>query len=164
MRLLTVNQIVERLRSGDEATAVNANMLRRLLAEHPIQCYQRGSRVVVEFEEVYQLLRQLVGLMPPVRSMRIRTIRDACAFLQEKKPDLGLSEDRIRVLVQRGIIPSIVVGNRHYIALEYFEEPYVRKVLQDETPIIIRPKVQAAVADMLAEAQERARARSMRRK
>lgn len=164
MRLLTLNQVVERFQSDDEATALNAHMLHQLLADHSIQCYQRGSRVIVDYEEVYQLLRQLVGLLPPVRSMRIRTIRDACAFLREKKPDLGLSEDRIRALVQRGTIPSIAVGNRRYIALEYFEKPYVKKVLEDETPIIIRPKVQTAVADMLEEAQARAKARAMRGK
>ena len=49
---------------------------------------------------------------------------------------MGIGEKLIRSAVKDGRIPSIRIGNREYIAMQSFDEPYCRRIFE---PIATAP-------------------------
>ena len=43
---------------------------------------------------------------------------------------MGIGEKLIRSAVKDGRIPSIRIGNREYIAMQSFDEPYCRRIFE----------------------------------
>ena len=72
-------------------------------------------------------MNQMLGLDGTTALPHLRTIRGAVKELRSDSPGLGLGEDQIRTAVQDGRIDCIRIGNRTYIALEFFKEPYVQR-------------------------------------
>ena len=60
----------------------------------------------------------------------IRSIRAAAAELKKRDVNIGVGEKLIRSAVKDGRIPSIRIGNREYIAIQSFDEPYCRRLFE----------------------------------
>ena len=85
---------------------------------------------------------------------QIRTIRGAVAELKRSRPEIGIGEKMIRSAVKGGRIASIGIGNREYIAMRGFDEPYCRRIFEQASVVskkaIIRRGVMEQMADVLA--------------
>lgn len=62
--------------------------------------------------------------------MRMRTIKEAAAYVRQDDPGTGLTETAIRRFVTTGVLPSVRVGQKYLIALENLE-----KLLAGEIPM-----------------------------
>lgn len=62
--------------------------------------------------------------------MRIRTIKEAAAYVRQVDPDTALTETAIRRFVLNGTLPSVRVGQKYLVSLENLE-----KVLYGELPV-----------------------------
>lgn len=66
--------------------------------------------------------------------VKVRSLREALAYIKSQDNDTGISENAIRVLVVSGKIPSVKVGRKYLVnvdtLLRYFE---VRLAAADET-------------------------------
>lgn len=54
--------------------------------------------------------------------MRMRTIDQAAAWLQENDPETALTKTALRRLVVTGQLPSVRVGQKYLISLETLED------------------------------------------
>ena len=68
---------------------------------------------------------------------------------------VGIGEKLIRSPVKDGRIPSIRIGNREYIAMQSFDEPYCRRIFEPTpTPVsraeIVRKDVMEQMAQTLS--------------
>ena len=54
--------------------------------------------------------------------MRMRTIDQAAAWLQENDPETALTKSALRRLVVTGQLPSVRVGQKYLISLETLED------------------------------------------
>lgn len=133
MRLKTIPQAVTKLHEDDPGTALNRSMLLTLMDEGLLDYEMRGNRRVIDYDDLCVRLRELLGLTEEhgyLSSLpHIRTIDSAYRELKETRPELGLSEERIRMLIDTGRLVCIPIGNRSYIAMELFKPPYDRRLI-----------------------------------
>ena len=133
MRLKTIPQAVAKLHEDDPGTALNRSMLLTLMDEGLLDYEMRGNRRVIDYDDLCVRLRELLGLTEGrgyLSSLpHIRTIDSAYRELKETRPELGLSEERIRMLIDTGRLVCIPIGNRSYIAMELFKPPYDRRLM-----------------------------------
>ena len=127
MKLKTLLQIVKYIRAIDAETAINASMLSTLIEDGKLPYEKRGNRIVMDIDTVLPMLCKLLGGIQTNTVPHIRTIRSVIQEIRLNMQDLGLSEEQIRTAVRDGTVDSIRVGNRAYIAVEMFEEPYVQR-------------------------------------
>ena len=102
-------------------------MISELIATGCIPYEKRGNRTVTDFDSTIMCLNRILGLGNHAKTPHIRTIRGAVKDLKQQRNNLGISELRIREAIQNSFIDTIRIGNRAYIALEFFEEPYIRR-------------------------------------
>ena len=132
MRIKTTRAIVDEIRMIDGSSAVNQGMLTTLFETKQLKYYYRGNRVVADFDHVIEGMNKIYNLNEKDVMPRIRSIHNAFRELRELGIDTGISEERIRFLVEKKKLPSIEVGNRSYIALESFEAPYNECLIYDD--------------------------------
>ncbi len=59
---------------------------------------------------------------------------------------IGIGEDRLREMISAGMVPTVQIGNRNYLAMEMFSPPFDRLfnadayVYKDREPIQTRRK------------------------
>jgi hypothetical protein len=132
LRIKTLPQIVNFIKAEDPHTAINESMLVSLINEKSIPVSKRGNRTVADIDTVIPCLNQLLTLENTQKIPHIRTIRGAVSETKEKIPDLGIGEKQIREAVDNEKISAIRVGNRAYIAMEFFEEPFVTHIFSSD--------------------------------
>lgn len=132
MNIVTTRKAVQIILKKDENNAINEDMLRRLFKSEKLPSWKHGNRTVCEISLLIEGLNTLLGLEEKKRVPRIRSIHNAFLELRTSSPELGISEERIRVLVGMNKLPHIRVGNRVYIALESFEDPYNECLIYDD--------------------------------
>lgn len=154
MRLKTLTQIVHEIRTADPESAVGESFLTALIEGNELWHTYRGNRLVADAESVVPVLNRMLGFEETAELPRIRTIRSAVAELKRRHPEIGISEKMIRSAVKDGRIASIGVGNREYIAIQSFDEPYCRRIFEHSEVVskkeIIRRGVIEQMADVLA--------------
>lgn len=154
MRLKTLSQIVHEIRSVDPESAVGESFLTALVEGNELCHTYRGNRLVADAESVAPTLNQMLGFEEIAGLPQIRTIRGAVAELKQSRPEIGIGEKMIRNAVKDGRIASIGIGNREYIAMQSFDEPYCRRIFEPATVVskkkIIRRGVIEQMADVLA--------------
>ncbi len=154
LRLKTLSQIVHEIRAADPESAVGESFLAALVEENELWHTHRGNRLVADAEAVSPMLNRLLGFEEAARLPRIRTIRGAVAELKRSRPEIGIGEKMIRSAVKNGRIASIGIGNREYIAMQSFDEPYCRRIFEPGAVVskkeIIRQGVIEQMADVLA--------------
>ena len=127
MRIKTLPQIVKNIKDHDPNTAVNESMLKALIASGSVPHEKRGNRTVADLDVVIASLNHMLGLENAQQTPHIRTIRSAICEVKQKFPDLGIGEKQIRTAIENEQLDVIRIGNRAYIAMEFFEEPYVSR-------------------------------------
>ena len=125
MKINTIPQIVKTVKKIDIESAINESMISELIATGCITYEKRGNRTVTDFDSTIMCLNRILGLGNHAKIPHIRTIRGAVKDLKHQSNNLGISESHIREAANNGFIDTIRIGNRAYIALEIFEEPYV---------------------------------------
>ncbi len=154
MRLKTLSQIVLEVRAADLESAVGESFLTALVEENELWHTYRGNRLVADAESVAPTLNRLLGFEETAELPQIRTIRGAVAELKRSRPEIGIGEKMIRSAVKDGRISSIGVGNREYIAMQSFDEPYCQRIFDPGMVVskkeIIRRGVIEQMTDVLA--------------
>ena len=84
-------------------------------------------------------------------------IHNAFLEVRESNLELGISEQRIRRLVGMGKLPHIRIGNRAYVALESFEEPYNECLLYDDYQDSEDAMLERIAQEQLARSKKRRR-------
>ena len=130
MKIKTLPQIVKAVKAYDTDTAINESMLSYLIASGCIPFEKRGNRTVSDFDTAMMCLNQMLGLEATKKIPHIRTIRGATRDIKNNKADLGIGEEQIRAAVDDERIDFIRIGNRTYIAVELFNEPYIQHFTQ----------------------------------
>ena len=124
MHTKTTRQLVQAIQTHDPKSAININMLQRLFDSNALRNWKHGKRTVGDIDVLAHDLNKYFGFQQDGGIPRIRSIHNAFLELREIDPDLGVSEERIRDLVGMDKLPHISIGNRAYVALESFFEPY----------------------------------------
>lgn len=154
LRLKTLAQIVHEIRAADPDSAVGESFLTALVLENELWHTYRGNRLVVDAETVAPALNRLLGFEEMAELPRIRSIRGAVAELRRSRPEIGIGEKMIRSAVKNGRIASIGIGNREYIAMRSFDEPYCRRIFEPSEVVskkeIFRRSVMEQMADVLS--------------
>ena len=155
MRLKTLTQIAHEIRTVDPESAVGESFLTALVEENELWHTYRGNRLVADAEAVVPTLNRMLGFEETAELPQIRTIRGAVAELKRSLPEIGIGEKMIRSAVKDGRIASIGIGNREYIAMQSFDEPYCRRIFEPVVAVIskkeiIRRGVMEQMADVLA--------------
>jgi len=154
LRLKTLTQIVHEIRAADPESAAGVSFLTALVEENVLWHTYRGNRLVVDAEAVAPALNRLLGFEEAAELPQIRTIRGAVAELKRSRPEIGIGEKMIRGSVKDGRIASIGIGNRAYIAMRNFDEPYCRRIFEPGAVVskkeIICRGVMEQMADVLA--------------
>ena len=145
MRIKTIPQIIKAIKSEDSNTAVNESMLVNLITQGKIPFAKRGNRTVIDFDILTPCLNQILALEDNEKIPHIRTIRDANIEAKEKFLDLGIGEKQIREAVQNEKICAIRIGNRSYVAMEFFEEPFVTRIFSSNFDYVAPKKPSRAV-------------------
>lgn len=145
MRIKTLPQIVNFIKVEDPHTAINESMLVSLINEKSIPVSKRGNRTVADIDTVIPCLNQLLTLENSQKIPHIRTIRSAVSDAKENFPDLGIGEKQVREAVDNEKISAIRVGNRAYIAMEFFEEPFVTHIFSSDFDYVPLKKTSRAV-------------------
>ena len=160
MLIMTINKAVDRILTEDPDSAINEDVLRRLLCEKKLPSWKHGKRTVCEFEQLVEGINQLFGLEGKKVMPRVRSIHDAFVELRGLNPQFGVSEQRIRRLVGLGKLPHLRIGNRAYVALESFAEPYNECLMYDD----YWDSEDAMIERIAQEQSDRASARRKKRK
>ncbi len=79
-------------------------------------------------EALAPVLNRMLGFEEAARLPQIPAIRGAGAKLKRSRPEIGIGKKMIRNAVKDGRITSIGIGNREYIAMQSFDEPYCRRI------------------------------------
>ena len=132
MRIKTIPQIVKNAKELDPGTALNESMLAELMVSGNIPYEKHGNRTVSNMDAVIPCLNRMLGLNADTALPRLRTIRGAAKELRQYRSELGIGEDHIRAAVNDGRIDFIRIGNRAYIAMEFFDEPYIQRFTRIE--------------------------------
>ena len=130
MQIKTLPRIVKDIRVADPSSAVSESLLSVLINSGDIPCTYHGNRLIVDADSVAPALNRLLGLDENDELPQIRTIREAAAELKQNRPEIGIGEKLIRNAVKDGRIPSIRIGNRDYIAMQSFDEPYCKRIFE----------------------------------
>ena len=136
MRIRTIPKIVKEIRSFDPSSVVGELFLMTLVESNELPHTYHGNRLVIDADAVVPTLNRLLGFESREELPHIRSIRGAAEELKQIHPEMGVGEKHIRNVVKDGRISNIRVGNRVYIALENFEEPYCTNIF-DLTPVKI---------------------------
>lgn len=145
MRLKTIPQVIKAIREIDPFSAVNENMIMSLITSGILPYQKRGNRTIVNLDAVISCLNQLLNLNSNAQVPHIRTIRSAMCDIKQKFPDLGIGENQIREAVQNEKICAIRIGNRSYVAMEFFEEPFVTLIFSSNFDYVAPKKPSRAV-------------------
>lgn len=130
MRLLSIPNTVREIQRIDPDTAVTETMLRELIESKRIECILLSVHKKIDIDRLGIDLNNLLGL--PGSSMpQIRSIQNT--YRELTKRAMGISSGCIRENVKSGVIPSIHIGNRDYVALDYFESQENVYALFDHT-------------------------------
>ncbi|MBQ3013934.1 MAG: hypothetical protein IJD75_02190 [Clostridia bacterium] len=109
---------------------------------------------------VCQKIEEQLALLSDVN---IRSIRAAAAELKARAIDIGIGEKLIRNAVKDGRIPSICIGNREYIAMQRFNEPYCRRLFE-QTATAPVSRAEAVRRDVMEQMGKRSRQAPMSRR
>ena len=132
MRLMSIPALIREIQKVDGNTAVNPDMLRSLVRDKKVKHLYHGDKLRINAEQFPMDMNSLFGLDPNKEMPRIRSIHNAFVEVREFNPELGISEQRIRRLVGLGMLPHLRIGNRAYVALESFAEPYNECLMYDD--------------------------------
>ena len=132
MRIKTIPQIVKAAQELDPGTVLNESMLTELISSGNLPYEKHGNRTVSDMDMVIPCLNRMLGLNADTALPRLRTIRGAVRELRQCRSELGIGEDHIRAAVNDGRIDCIRIGNRAYIAMEFFDEPYIQRFTRIE--------------------------------
>ena len=127
MRIQTLPKIVKKFKEIDPNTAINESMLIDLIEQGKIPYGKKGNRTVSDMDMIISILNGLLGLDDTETTPSIRTVRTAITELKQNFPDIGISEKQVRAAIENNQIDYIQIGNRTYIAMEFFNEPYVNR-------------------------------------
>lgn len=130
MRIKTIPSIVTEIKTLDPFSAVGESFLTALAESKQLPHTYHGNRLVTDAEAIAPTLNRLLGFEGNGNLPHIRTIREAAAELKQSRPMVGIGEKLIRRAVKDGQIPSIRIGNREYIAMQSFDEPYCRRIFE----------------------------------
>ena len=130
MRIKTIPSIVSEIKAFDPSSAVGESFLMALAESSQLPHTYHGNRLVADAEAIAPTLNRLLGFEGNGNLPHIRTIREAAAELRQSRPMIGIGEKLIRSAVKDGRIPSIRIGNREYIAMQIFDEPYCRRIFE----------------------------------
>ncbi len=154
MRLKTLTQIAHEIRTADPESVVGESFLAALIEGNELPYTYRGNRLVADTEAVAPTLNRMLGFEETAELPQIRTIRGAVAELKRSRPEIGISEKMIRSAVKDARIASIGIGNREYIAMQSFDEPYCRRIFEPVAVLskkeTIRRGVMEQMSDVLA--------------
>ena len=146
LRFKTINEVVKVFRQQDPDTAFNRYFLLRLLNDGKIPFEKHGNRAVCDYDNLLMKLNNMLGLGPFARFLRLRSIEKAVLELKKQGSEIGIGEDRLRELISVGMVPTVQIGNRNYLAMEMFSPPFDRLfnsdayVYKDRGPIQTRRK------------------------
>ena len=130
MRIKTIPSIVTEIRTLDPSSAVGESFLAALAESKQLPHTYHGNRLVVDTEAIAPTLNSLLSFEGNGNLPHIRTIREAAAEMKQSRPTIGIGEKLIRSAVKDGRIPCIRIGNREYIAMQSFDEPYRRRIFE----------------------------------
>ena len=122
LELKTIPGIVRKCREKDPDTAINESMIFELVRNGKLSFERKGTRIVLDFSLAISQICDVLMLYDLYSFPRIRTIREASAELT--KSGTGITERIVRAFIRSDSLRSIVVGNRHYVAMQSFERPY----------------------------------------
>ena len=155
MRIKTIPKIVEEIRALDAQLAVGESFLIALAESNELPHTYHGNRLIADAEAVIPTLNRLLGFESREELPHIRSIRGAVAELKERTVNIGIGEKMIRSAEKDGRIPCIRIGNREYIAMQSFDEPYCNRIFEKTAPVASRTEtikrdVMAKMAEVLA--------------
>ena len=130
MRIKTVPAIVKQIKKFDPSSAISESFLFALIKENLIPFTYHGNRTVIDEASIGSALNELFGFKESIALPHIRTIRNAAQELKSKNSEIGIGEKLIRKAVKDKRISCIRIGNREYIAMQSFEEPYCSRIFQ----------------------------------
>ncbi len=153
MRIKTIPGIVTEIKMLDPSSAVGESFLTALAESKQLPHTYHGNRLVADAEAIAPTLNSLLGFEGNGNLPHIRTIREAAAELRQSHPMIGIGEKLIRSAVKDGRIPSIRIGNREYIAMQSFDEPYCRRIFEPTAtaPISRTEAVRRDVMEQMAQ-------------
>lgn len=168
MRIKTLPQIVKAAKELDPDTVLNESMLAELMASGNLPFEKHGNRTVSDMDTVIPCLNRMLGLNADTSLPRLRTIRGAAKELRQRRSELGIGEVHIRAAVNDGRMNCIRIGNRAYIAMEFFEEPYIQRFAKMELGGTERKRkadssAVAQIGAMIARSQGEPRVRRVRK-
>ena len=126
MRFKTINETVKSFRQQDPDTAFNRDFLLRLFSDGKVPFEKHGNRVVCDLESLLMKLNVMLGMGPFARFLRLRSIEKAVLELKKQGSEIGIGEDRLREMISAGMVPTVQIGNRNYLAMEMFSPPFDR--------------------------------------
>ena len=141
MRIKTIPSIVTEIKTLDPSSAVGESFLMALAESKQLPHTYHGNRLVADAEAIAPTLNSLLDLEGNGNLPHIRTIREAAAELKRSRTSIGIGEKLIRSAVKDGRIPSIRIGNREYIAMQSFDEPYCRRIFEPTPTTVSRAEV-----------------------
>ena len=137
MRIKTLCGTVKEICKLDPESAVGESFLMSLVQSGELPHTYHGNRLVVDYDIISSTFNRLLGFDENGALPQIRTIRRAVEELKQNNPDMGIGEKLIRGAVKDGRIPSIKIGNREYIAMQSFDEPYCRRIFEPTATVPI---------------------------
>ena len=146
MRFKTINEIVNIFKKHDLETALCRTFLQKLLDDGKVPYEKHGNRVVCDYDTLLMKLNIMLGMGPLTKFVRLRSIDKAILELKKQGSEIGIGEDRLRELISAGMVPTVQIGNRNYLAMEMFSPPFDRLfnadayVYKDREPIQTRRK------------------------
>jgi hypothetical protein len=152
LRIKTIPKIVEEIRSLDSMSAVGESFLIALAEANELPHTYHGNRLVADAESVSPTLNRLLGFEGREDIPHIRSIRGAVAELKERTVNIGIGEKMIRSAVKDGRIPCIRIGNREYIAMQSFDEPYCNRIFEKTT--LVANRTETIKRDVMAQMSE----------
>ena len=141
MKIKTIPSIATEIRTLDPSSAVGESFLAALAESKQLPHTYHGNRLVADAEAIAPTLNRLLGFEGNGNLPHIRTIREAAAELKQSRPMMGIGEKLIRSAVKDGRIPSIRIGNREYIAMQSFDEPYCRRIFEPTPTTVSRAEI-----------------------
>ena len=130
MRIRTIPKTVKEIRLVDPSSAIGESFLTALAESKQLPHTYHGNRRVTDADAIAPTLNSLFGLDESCTLPHVRSIREAAAELKKRDVNIGVGEKLIRSAVKDGRIPSIRIGNREYIAMQSFDEPYCNRIFE----------------------------------
>ncbi len=134
MKVMTLPQAIKEIRIQDPDSALSETMLQTLIEEKRIPYGNRGNRTVIKLDMVISAINEMLGFAGATSLPQIRTIRKGAVEINNSSEYFLIGETHIRKCVADGKVPTITIGNRKYIALQSFKEPYCKCLIYGESP------------------------------